>query len=92
MVGGAQQRVLEIDQLAFHVDRKDLAVAVGDDLVPRGIARKQNGAMIRAIEFADDVAALLHRLDGVREREDRGPVVGIERTPIFELAEHRLQP
>jgi hypothetical protein len=91
VVGHPEQGVLEIDQLALHVDRDDLAGAAGDDLVTDGEAGQQQARMSRPVALADDVMMLFHRLHGVRKREQGGAVGGVETAPIREPADHQFQ-
>jgi hypothetical protein len=41
MVGCPQHRVLEVDDLPLHVDRADLTMTAGDDLVAHGKTGEQ---------------------------------------------------
>ena len=49
VIGRAEQRVLQIDDVAAHVDRDDLAAAVSGQLVAVGKARKQKAGILRLV-------------------------------------------
>jgi hypothetical protein len=87
VIGFAQKGVLKVDQFALHVDRDDLPVPVGDDLMPDCETPQEHTRIFGFVELAHDVVALLDGFDGVRKRENRTPVLGIQIAPVSEFAD-----
>jgi hypothetical protein len=58
VIGNAEQRILQIDHVAEHGDRDDLASAASHDLVAHAEARAQQPAMGDQIPVVDQPRCL----------------------------------
>src|SRR5688500_1439237 len=87
----AQQRVLKIGEISFHVDRKDLAAAIAGDLLAEREAGKDQAAMLGLITRANDIFLRTEAEESVRKRQNGRRIPRIERAPLAELAHHRRQ-
>ena len=75
MVGGAEQRILHIDDVAAQVDRNDLAAAVAGQLVANGESGNQQAGVLGLVPVPHEELAGLDLPQGERQREDRFAVV-----------------
>ena len=89
MIGPPQDRIVQIDDIALHVDREDLPPAIAGQLVADRIAFQQQAGMGRLVILAGDELAGRHGFEGERKRQYRGLVGGVERQPELQLPEHR---
>jgi hypothetical protein len=89
VIGEAEQRILEIGEIALHVDREDLPPAIARDLVPKAEAGEDETGILGLVAFPDHifVRAEFHRAMG--EGEQGCPILGLERTPELKLGQHR---
>lgn len=90
VVGNAEEAVLEVEELAGHVDREDLALAVPRHLVPIGEAAEQQRADLRRLAFAQHIGGGLERAVGEREAPYRLLAGFVDRRPGFEAADRAL--
>ena len=91
VVGGAEQRVLQIDEFARDVEGNDLAAAVAQQLLPIGKAAQQKRAFAGLLAFADEIVVLAECLMRVGKGLDGVAVVGRQsatfRPPVHERIE-----
>jgi hypothetical protein len=67
MIGHAKQRILQVDEIAGHVNRQDLAAAIPDIFIPDAKARQDEPGVSDAIPFTHDRVVALCPKEGVRE-------------------------
>ena len=88
VVGGHQQRILQVDDVALEMERQDLPRAAAHHLVAISEARQQNAALVGLLPVPHDVMARFQPAPRVRQGE-HGRSVGIVQTaPELQLAQH----
>jgi hypothetical protein len=91
MVGDPEQAVLEVEELARHVDGHDLALAVAGDLVAIGEAGEEQDAVIDRLALAHHVGGGLRRALLQGERMDGGAILVVEPDAGFEPSHDALK-
>jgi len=82
---------LEIERVAWDMQRQDLPVPVARELVAEGIARNQDGAAIRFVTFPQSVGLCLEPAQLVRKSEHRRPIIPTERMMDIQLVREPLK-
>jgi len=81
MISHAEQRILEVDEVAPDVDRQDLPPAASGDLVAECVSVDQHAAVARGFPIPDDILARVELATGERQGKDRRTVVIAEGAP-----------
>ena len=90
VVGDLEEAVLKIEELAGHVDRHDLALAVAGHLVAIGEAAEQQRAHFRRLALADDIGGRFQRPIDEGEVANRLSIVFSEGAARFEASQDAL--
>jgi len=86
VVGGPEQPILKVNELAWDMDLDDLPSAVAEDLLPEGEAAKEERTVGGPLPFANHVSVLGEALDDIRQGQKRVAIpirqVGMSRPSI----------
>ncbi len=82
---------MEIAEIAGEKEGGDLASAVGQQFVARRPSLDHQVDMVRAVAFANEVAAGTHVARIFGERGESGPVVFGQRDDAFQLRDQRIE-
>ena len=91
MVGDAEQRILQVDDVALHVDRQDLAAAIAGMLVAKGEAGQQQAGILRLVAVPDEILPGFEPPGREWQSEDRLAVGLRQFLPQVKLAHHRCE-
>jgi len=78
VIGTAEQRIVQIDQIAWHLQREDLTKAIAGGLVPHDEALDQHSAKARHFILSDDEFVAAERPNYMRKREYRLPFDSVQ--------------
>jgi hypothetical protein len=89
VVQNLQVQALQVGDVAGHVKRRDLALALGGDLVDAGEAFQDQAALGRAVADAHDVPIRLVERDLHREAVEGLPLLVGQGKDALQLADHQ---
>jgi hypothetical protein len=91
MIGDLQQAVLQVEELAWNVEREDLTRAVAEDLLTEGKSMNQHGTQVGRLAFAREVGVTLILLPSARQVDDGSLVFAREGEPALPPSEERAE-
>src|SRR5690606_33831481 len=92
VVRNPQKERLKVKRIAGHLDRDDLAPAVGRELVPIGKSRNEQRAGIGVLAFAKNILTRAKTPRRVRKEAQGLLIVGRQQAVAQQLADEQVQP
>ncbi len=91
VIGLPQQWILEVDQIALHVNRKNLSRSASNQFVAERETAEHQAGKIRPLALSNDILPRLDRADLIGKCEHHLAIGLAQRRPIVEFPDHRLQ-